>query len=624
MSDTLKQVGREIRGQRNDAKDALNRYARIDHKIERVRDVFDSELSFKMDFETDTNSTVTMNIFFSPPPPSSCCSNGFCSACEVFADGEQVITLDRGYIPGSISLFISGTQRTTFEETNASAGIVTITIPVAVGDVVRICYIYGTVSIPLPDTDTIPPPDPYYPPPIPPDDPDEPPPVEPDPIPPTEPVDPGPDPTPTSTYYVDVAIGADTNNGTSLSTPWKTLQHAATVAPSGAKVYVRQGNYLAVNITRPGITFEAYAGDARPIINQAIQFVVNITAQTILRGFEIQGANKQWGAGIKISSTAATTKIDNCIIRNCRSFAMYLSGAENVLVTNCNMSKCDSGVQISGRGRNVTFDSNTIHHMDTMTVDVGDPTRPGSGDRGANAYIFTNVTGPTIVQNEFYYGLRAYSTQFGTDGGAFEFFNCSNVTVQNNRMYDVQNLAETGGDSPGCSNLRVLRNVLWAGPTINVPGPRHGIILRSADNSVVAHNTFLNTTVFAIDVGDAGDFAGTINNLVVKNNLCQATDKMLSIDNVPLLSSGVDIDHNLYYNSSGGSIAYIQGHGNTSSIANVRTWTGYEMNGVQANPLLNGDYTLQAGSPAIDEGEIGVTAESYLGAAPDIGRYEKA
>ena len=90
------------------------------------------------------------------------------------------------------------------------------------------------------------------------------------------------------------------------------------------------------------------------------------------------------------------------------------------------------------------------------------------------------------------------------------------------------------------------------------------------------------------------------------------------------------IDHDLV--DPGGSsaqyadhVAYVVGHGNTDSLAEFRTWTGYDAHGIQADPLLVDpaahDYHLRAGSPAIDAGAP-VLGDKVVGSAPDIGRYD--
>ena len=71
-------------------------------------------------------------------------------------------------------------------------------------------------------------------------------------------------------------------------------------------------------------------------------------------------------------------------------------------------------------------------------------------------------------------------------------------------------------------------------------------------------------------------------------------------------------------------VAYVDGFGNTDSLAEFIAWTGYEQHGLCCNPLfvsyLTSNYSLTAASPAIDAGlPLG---DPFLGAAPDLGRFE--
>ena len=52
-----------------------------------------------------------------------------------------------------------------------------------------------------------------------------------------------------ATYYVSTS-GNDGNNGTSLSTPWRTINKAAQTMVAGDTVYVRGGTYREVCISR--------------------------------------------------------------------------------------------------------------------------------------------------------------------------------------------------------------------------------------------------------------------------------------------------------------------------------------------------------------------------------------
>ena len=44
-------------------------------------------------------------------------------------------------------------------------------------------------------------------------------------------------------YYVATSYGSDSNNGTSINTPFKTIGKAAGLMSSGDKCYIRQGRY---------------------------------------------------------------------------------------------------------------------------------------------------------------------------------------------------------------------------------------------------------------------------------------------------------------------------------------------------------------------------------------------
>jgi hypothetical protein len=69
-----------------------------------------------------------------------------------------------------------------------------------------------------------------------------------------------------STLYVSTS-GLDTNAGT-ISSPWKTIQHAANAATAGDTVYIRGGTYnesVTINVSGSAaggsITFQSYSGE---------------------------------------------------------------------------------------------------------------------------------------------------------------------------------------------------------------------------------------------------------------------------------------------------------------------------------------------------------------------------
>jgi hypothetical protein len=77
-------------------------------------------------------------------------------------------------------------------------------------------------------------------------------------------------------YYVS-ASGSDSNNGTSLDAPFLTIQKAAGLTNPGDTVYVTNGTYGPLSITRSGsasggyIAYQAYPGH-HPTINKTGNF----------------------------------------------------------------------------------------------------------------------------------------------------------------------------------------------------------------------------------------------------------------------------------------------------------------------------------------------------------------
>jgi hypothetical protein len=96
---------------------------------------------------------------------------------------------------------------------------------------------------------------------------------------------------------------------------------------------------------------------------------------------------------------------------------------------------------------------------------------------------------------------------------------------------------------------------------------------------------------------------GSLNGNVIRNNilgssLADAGKQWLII----VISSG-----NRYY-----------------TLAQAQTAFGTALSGNrEVDPLLNSDFTLQVGSPAIDVGQVIFTGQKYTGTAPDLGAREK-
>lgn len=288
-----------------------------------------------------------------------------------------------------------------------------------------------------------------------------------------------------------------------------------------------------------------------------------------------------------------------------------------VTVLNNDISGNETGIQISYLGSGIVVKGNRIHDNNRMIINDSAP----YNDRGANAITFFKTTGWITVTGNTIFGHRASSHDYGYDGGAFEIYASSNLNLTGNTLYNNQNVLETGTDgSTGCANIKFTRNIAYGGA--DGGRPSQGLVLRCMSQSLVANNTFDDLTDFVYYVTQSGGFVGSIEGLTIRNNVSrQPSSKTYSFQGVP---AGLTIDRNLTWNSAGTSIAWVNGKGNTDSLATFRSWTGYDAAGIQANPgFSDTSFHLLSTSPAIDHGSVisGIT-DGFLRAAPDLGRRE--
>jgi hypothetical protein len=104
-----------------------------------------------------------------------------------------------------------------------------------------------------------------------------------------------------ATYYVDATLGSNSNNGTSVDTPWQTVGKIAIVTLSpGDTVLFKKGETFNGKLT-PGqsgsagnfITFGAYGTGANPIINATGQtYGLDVQGRSYIRfeNMTVQGA----------------------------------------------------------------------------------------------------------------------------------------------------------------------------------------------------------------------------------------------------------------------------------------------------------------------------------------------
>ena len=141
----------------------------------------------------------------------------------------------------------------------------------------------------------------------------------------------------------------------------------------------------------------------------------------------------------------------------------------------------------------------------------------------------------------------------------------------------------------------------------------------SIDSVVIINNTFVGIPFSSMIFNFGTLSSAVVSNVIIENNIIKncaqppnASSAFISIGDASLTygshGSGADIiiDYNIVYASSGSWGSSIGINGVTYTYPNFKIAQPCQVHdaGSLINPLLNTDYTLQLGSPAIDQGTI--------------------
>jgi Right handed beta helix region len=437
----------------------------------------------------------------------------------------------------------------------------------------------------------------------------------------------------TSAPAVFVAPDGDDSGPGTLDQPWQTLQKAANSVPAGATVYLRSGTYGPFVMRRSGLagqptTFTAYPGETAIVDGSgAVPYTITLTAvhDVALTHLVVQGgyADLHEGGGVIIQASTNVTVSDS-LLRDNKAFGVRSQKSTYVTIEDNEVTHNAVGVHIGELGEGTVVADNRIHDNDKMMVNTPDIQ---GDDVGAGGVALVHTVGHVVVRDNLVWGNRALSYDYGYDGSAFEIFAAQNWEFTDNTTWDNRVEFETGTDASRtpCSNGVFTRNTAYGPATVDVS---RGIVLRCAENALIANNTFVGIQDFVFTLQhEVGTYGGSIEGLRILNNVMYLGDgaKAFSIDSA--IPSSVVMDADLVYKTGSGYLATMVGKGATTSFATFAQWTGQEAHGIQANPdfvdMADHDYSLEPNSPAVDSALIipGVT-DGYSGAGPDRGSVE--
>jgi hypothetical protein len=400
-----------------------------------------------------------------------------------------------------------------------------------------------------------------------------------------------------SVYYVSPK-GHDTAAGT-VSSPWRTLQHAADMVAAGDTVHVGAGTYSAGFVL--GWDTPAAGTPQAPISFLAAA------------GVTITGRNSKTADGIDLEPGCNYIDIIGFTINNAGTITragIRDAGGTNVVIENNHCDRCGTWGIFTSHADDVVIKDNVASRVKTQH----------------GIYVSNACVNP-VVENNTCWGNYACGIHMNGDLSQGGTGLITGALVANNIIHD---------------------NGVGGGSAINCDG---------VQNSVIENNLLYNNHASGISLFDQDAAAGAINNIVVNNTIVMAKDARWAI-NIKNGSTGNTVLNNILLdnNPSHGSVniaadslsgftsdynivvdRFNPDDGNVSNdtLAQWQSQTGQDQHShiaaasaLFAN-LAKNNYHLKAGSPAIDAGTSTDAPKSDLSGKPrpagkgyDIGCYE--
>jgi parallel beta-helix repeat protein len=370
--------------------------------------------------------------------------------------------------------------------------------------------------------------------------------------------------------------------------------------------------------------------------------------------------------GIFILSSAGTTTISWCTIQKNGHHGIAVQNSSNIIIDgntilrNGESHKKGHNVwiyaDITGTS-NITFSNNQSNYSGHDGFRIHADYKENyitNVDIHGNTFNNNNAAGLYVQKLD---SAVVYNNSFHSNGDPVDdsedygigISSCDNLDVYNNTITNqlwgdaIQAYSDSTARYGSSHNMRLFRNYISDvtygdgihiaardGQTFTNPkvyyniinSVKHfGIMLGHADSGIpdsldVFNNTFYNNE-------NGGVLMATDFPVVIKNNIF-ANNGLTDVRASNSTTTGLTTSNNLYYRTSGNVLRYA---GNAYTVATIRS---FEANAQNKDPLFtdaaNGDFSLQAGSPAINNGvDVGLTKDilgNPIVGTPDIGAVE--
>jgi parallel beta-helix repeat protein len=400
----------------------------------------------------------------------------------------------------------------------------------------------------------------------------------------------------TASYYVSTK-GSDNYAGTS-SRPWRTIAKATASAPAGSNIFVLGGTYDPFTVTKSGQTVTAYAASQPVYIKgkSGVQDVVRINASGVtLSNMTVYGcvpnSNPSGGfedngsSGVRINDGANNVSVKGMTIRDGKGtnsyglafgcYGILVHKADGSIISGNTITGNGQGIFMNGGGSGAQITNNVIRDNNVIIRNT-----PGNNDDfGGGGVSFDHLTalpGPTASGNTLTNNIGK-SSDYGTDGGAFEIYNASNVTMTGNTIGNNENVLETGTFPGGdCKNNTFSNNTVSgksAGSTLDWS---KGMILRCATGMVINANNFTEVDWWVFDIEAGDQFSSGVKGLTITNNQISQWQKVYHLGVDPIANNLVVDNNKLHFT---GPIFASYADGTTSpSLADWQLRSGLDLN----------------------------------------------
>ena len=441
-------------------------------------------------------------------------------------------------------------------------------------------------------------------------------------------------------FYV-ATDGLDSNPGT-LTAPWKTINHAATVLTAGQTALVRAGTYSeTVTIANSGnqtdgpIAIRSYPGESPivdgtnvPCCGGTILGLFNITnnnSYIVIDGFEIRNftgnTNNDEPVGILIEGSGSNIQISHNKVHaivttaennngNAHGIGVYgntTTPLSNVTLDSNEVYDLKTGwsesVTIDGNVSGFSVTNNLVHDNDNIGIDMAGfwGMGPPGFDQANNGVVTGNV-----VYNISSINNPAYAGSFGADGIYCD--GCTNVLIERNLGYANDINIEAASENAGhVGSYVTIRNNVVANPNlVDITIGGYASNVGGSDHITIVNNTMYNSLS---NIGNDFQIQYYATNNIFENNIVYANNSgygflysYTTTEPVPAV-----MDYNLYFSPLGQAAnTWVWNNVNYTGFAAYQTGIGQEAHSIFADPLFASIPLLNlqplAGSPAFNAG----------------------